>query len=196
MQKISLGLVDDQEAIRIGFATGVSRDRNTPVVFPMVAAPTVAELNRLCPNLDVVALDLSLGDGSTPASNVRELRSTGARVVLYTVGDDMSAIREAVGAGALGIIRKSSPFEDTMEAVRAVASDAMLASADIAAAIDTDTAFTSTFLTAGERTVLGLRAAGLTHRHMSSRTGIPIPAIVSGIAEIQAKYVRAHGGDL
>lgn len=196
MQRISLGLVDDQDAVRIGFAAGVARDRNTPVIFPMMTAPTVAELNRLCPNLDVVALDLSLDDGSTPAGNVRTLLSTGARVVLYSVGDDMKAIREALGAGALGIVRKSSPFEETMADVRAAAYDAMLDSADVAAAIDTDTAFTGTFLTAGERTVLGLRAAGLTHRHVSSRTGIPVPAIVSGIAEIRAKYVRAQGGDL
>lgn len=196
MQTISLGLVDDQDAIRIGFAAGVARDRNTPVIFPVMTAPTVTELNRLSPNLDVVALDLSLDDGSTPAGNVRSLRSTGARVVLYSVGDDVKAIREALGAGALGIIRKSSPFEETMAAVRAVASDAELDSADIAAAIDSDTAFTGTFLTAGERALLGLRAAGLTHRHMSSHTGIPIPVIVSGIADIRAKYVRAHGGDL
>ena len=183
MQQISLGLVDDQDAIRIGFAAGVARDSNTPVVFPMVTARTIAELNTLCPNLDVVALDLSLGDGSTPASNVRELRSTGARVVLYTVGDDMTAIREALGAGALGIIRKSSPFEGTMAVVRAAASDATLDSADVAAAIDTDTAFTGTFLTAEERTVIALWAAGLTPRHMSSDTGI------------RAQYVRTHGGD-
>ncbi|WP_454698276.1 hypothetical protein [Arthrobacter humicola] len=108
----------------------------------------------------------------------------------------MTAIREAVGAGALGIIRKSAPLEETMAAVRAAASDATLDSADVAAAIDTDTAFTGASLTVEERMVLALWAAGLTPGHMSSRTGIPIPEIVSTIADIRAQYVRAHGGDL
>ena len=113
---------------------------------------------------DVVLLDLSLDDGSTPAENLGELSATGARVLVYTSGDRPQLVREASRAGAIGMIRKSAPVAVMVDAVRAAARGEVVASAEWASALDLDTAFDLVLRTAqGDATLDELAAAFRAH---------------------------------
>ena len=78
MTKTTVAIVDDHEAIRLGFQlTAVEAG------FDLVAScSTVAELVEKCAGKmpQVVILDLSLADGSQPAENVRNLIAAGSQV--------------------------------------------------------------------------------------------------------------------
>lgn len=67
----------------------------------------------------VVLLDLNLGDRSS-VPLIAPMRAIGCVVVLLTASEDDRAIAPAVHAGAVGVIHKSEPFHELVEAVRAV----------------------------------------------------------------------------
>jgi DNA-binding NarL/FixJ family response regulator len=68
----------------------------------------------------IVLLDLHLGD-RTSVSVIRPLVSAGCTVVLLTASDDEGLIGQAVEAGAAGVIHKSEPFHELVEAIADVA---------------------------------------------------------------------------
>jgi DNA-binding NarL/FixJ family response regulator len=70
---------------------------------------------------DVVLLDLDLG-GAVGSSLplIGPLRAGGALVVVVTGATDRMRLAECVEAGAAGVLGKSTPFDDLVEAVREV----------------------------------------------------------------------------
>lgn len=61
---------------------------------------------------DLVLLDLELGQGvGSGVSLIEPLRERGARVVMLTGVTDEVRLAECVEAGAVGIVRKSEPFD-------------------------------------------------------------------------------------
>ena len=67
--------------------------------------------------VDVVVLDLSLGDGSTVTENVKGVQGTGSAVLVHSIADRVANVREALAAGAAGVIPKSSATKTVMAAV-------------------------------------------------------------------------------
>ena len=55
-----------------------------------------------------MVLDLSLGDGSTVTENVKRVQATGSAVLVHSIADRVASVREALAAGAAGVIPKSS----------------------------------------------------------------------------------------
>ena len=55
-------------------------------------------------------LDLTLGDGTTVTENVQAVLDTGSAVLIHSVADRAAAVREALAAGAAGVITKASPM--------------------------------------------------------------------------------------
>src|SRR5690606_39715413 len=72
---------------------------------------------------DVVVLDLSLGDGSTVTENVKAVQATGCAVLIHSIADRVALVREALAAGAAGVIPKSSATKTVMSAVATVRSE-------------------------------------------------------------------------
>jgi DNA-binding NarL/FixJ family response regulator len=70
---------------------------------------------------DVVVLDLSLSDGSTPTSNIHAVQAVGAHVLIHSIADRVALVREALAAGASGVIPKSSPTDTVIAAIATVA---------------------------------------------------------------------------
>lgn len=66
----------------------------------------------------VVLLDLRLRDGSDVASNVRRLRATGARVLVFTGEQRPALVRRALDEGASGLVLKQDPQGRLVEAIR------------------------------------------------------------------------------
>ena len=159
-----LGVVDDHEAIRIGIVAAVHVDART--------APEPIRVTRAVETVDsliaggpavcqVVALDLSLADGSHPGFNVHRLREQGCQVVVYSLADDPDALRDALSAGAAGYVRKGEPLSKLLDMVRDVHAGRAVICREFAAVVDDDPDFARSALTEKERQAVGLYASGL-----------------------------------
>lgn len=71
-------------------------------------------------NEPIVLLDLHLADRAS-LDVIRPLLEAGCTVVLLTASDDEGLIGQAVEAGAAGVIHKSEPFHELVEAIADVA---------------------------------------------------------------------------
>ncbi|WP_162824293.1 response regulator [Peterkaempfera bronchialis] len=110
----------------------------------------------------VVLLDLRLRDGSDIGSNVRRLRATGARVLVFTGEQRPALVRRALDAGALGLVLKEDPQDRLVEAIRTADTGEMYVSSRLAHSIVTDPRG-SVRLSAQQSRVLELIARGLPH---------------------------------
>lgn len=180
-----VGIVDDHPAVILGVATLIGAQ---PGLVVAATGATVAELLSRRSTFDVVLLDLSLGDQSTPTENLRALVPTGARVLVYTTGDRPQLVREASRAGAIGMIRKSAPAAVMVDAVRAAVRGEVVASAEWAAALDLDTAFVRTVLSDREAEVLALYASGETAERVGEQLYISRETVLDHVRRIRAKY--------
>ena len=133
---VRVGAVDDHPVMLAGIRAELA-DSDPDLVLSRTAA-TVDELLADGDAYDVVLLDLRLGDGSRPLDNVSRLRAADADVVVYTDGLDNAAGREALSAGALGIVLKDEPSAALVEALLRVLDRGSLSArvpADVAAVL-------------------------------------------------------------
>ncbi|KAA9085068.1 response regulator transcription factor [Microbacterium radiodurans] len=187
-----VALIDDHESVRLGLAAACARTETVRVVF---SGSTVAEYRRWLAAeseepVDVVVLDLMLGDGATISENVGDLVDTGSEVIIHSVADRPGAVREALAAGALGVISKSSRADDVVAAIGTVARGEMLDNVEWASAVDGDRAFADAQLSAREREVLRLYAAGLPLKSVAERLGIAYSTAKENITRVRVKYVE------
>lgn len=184
MQK-QIGIVDDHPAVVIGVTSVINAH---PKLIVSGAGASVAEVMRQSTHYDLVLLDLTLTDGSTPTVNVRTLTAKGIPVLVYTSGDQPQLIREAVRAGAMGMVRKSELPQRIIAAIIDVLRGQVVATPDWAAAIDADDAFVSASLTDRESEVLGLYASGETAERVARQLFISRETVLDHIRRIRAKY--------
>ncbi|MBN9156404.1 MULTISPECIES: response regulator transcription factor [unclassified Microbacterium] len=187
----SVALIDDHESVRLGLAAALER-ADFDVVFSGagVAEYLEARGRTLTVPADVVLLDLTLGDGTTVTENVTRLVIDGSSVVIHSVADRPVAVREALAAGAAGVISKSSPLDDVIAAVRTVARGDALNNVEWANAVDGDTAFADAQLSTREREVLRLYATGLPLKVVAERLGVAYSTAKENITRIRVKYVE------
>ncbi len=188
-----VAFIDDHESVRLGVEAACARaDPGTQIMF---SGATVTEYlgwrdRAGAAPADVVVLDLTLGDGTTVTENVGRLIGDGSSVIIYSVADRPAAVREALAAGAAGVISKSSPIEDVVSAIATVARGEMLSNAEWASAVEGDREFATAQLSAREREVLKLYAAGLPLKIVADRLGIAFSTAKENIARIRMKYTE------
>lgn len=180
-----IGIVDDHPTIVLGTTAILNAQRGLNVV---AAGQTVAELLAVRTSIDIVLLDLALGDGSEPADNVYALRRADIQVVAFTSGERPQLIREASRAGAIGMIRKSERPDRIIAALRGVVSGEVVATADWAAALDADPELASAALSGRESEVLALYAAGETADRVAAKLFISRDTVNDHIRRIRSKY--------
>nr|WP_246179933.1 LuxR C-terminal-related transcriptional regulator [Kocuria coralli] len=139
---------------------------------------------------EVVLLDLSLTDRSRPSENVEKLRQAGMKVLIFSVGENATLIREALRAGALGLVRKSEPLEHAIEEARNIAEGKPVITKELAAAIDGDVEFARANLSPREQETLRLYASGFAQVQVARRMGIKQSAVKTNIDRIREKYAR------
>lgn len=187
---IRVALVDDHESVRLGLEAACAR-----VGFEWVFSGSNVSgylswrANGQQPPADVVLLDLTLGDGSTVTENVRRIVDDGSSVIIHSVADRPAAVREALQAGAAGVVSKSSPTEEVMGAVRTVAAGELLNNVEWASAIDGDRAFADAQLSGRESEVLRLYATGLPLKVVAHRLGMAFSTAKENIYRVRTKYV-------
>jgi DNA-binding NarL/FixJ family response regulator len=184
---VRVGIVDDHESVVLGLSVALGEHPGCEVVG---SADTVEGLLALGRRIDVVVLDLRLGDGSDPGENVRALRAAGIRVLVFTAGDDPHAIRLAAGAGAVGVLQKAAPVETLAAAVLVATKDETVPTTTWAAAIDGDPNLDSAGLSPREAQVLALYAAGEKTVRVAHTLGISEHTVIEHLRSIRGKYAR------
>jgi DNA-binding NarL/FixJ family response regulator len=186
-----VAFVDDHESVRLGVEAACARTGSTHVIFSGATVDAYLAWRRKesADRADVVVLDLTLGDGTTVTENVTRLVDDGSAVIIYSVADRPAAVREALQAGAAGVISKASPVDDVVSAIATVASGDVLNTVEWASAIEGDRAFADAQLSAREREVLKLYAAGLPLKIVADRLGIAFSTAKENITRIRIKYV-------
>jgi DNA-binding NarL/FixJ family response regulator len=185
---VRVGIVDDHESVRLGLQAACE-NAGYEVLFAAATAQALVEglADRTC---DVIVLDLSLGDGSLVTDNVHLVQTTGSAVLVHSIADRVASVREALAAGAAGVIPKSSPTTTVMAAVASVARGDVLNNLEWATAIDADRDFAKAQLGRRERDVLHLYASGLPLKMVAMQLGIAHSTAREYLDRIRVKYVE------
>ncbi|NQX36746.1 response regulator transcription factor [Herbiconiux sp. VKM Ac-2851] len=185
---VRVAIVDDHESVRLGIRAACQE-----AGFEVVAASaSVSELwvalaGRGC---DVVVLDLSLGDGFSVTENVQHALSMGASVLVHSIADRVGLVREALAAGAAGVIPKSAATKTVIASIAAVARGDVLNNLEWASAIDADPEFGKAQLAQRERDVLHLYASGLPLSQVALKLNIKVSTAKEYLDRVRAKYVE------
>ncbi|WP_110588478.1 response regulator transcription factor [Microbacterium suaedae] len=186
----TVALIDDHESVRLGLHSALDA-HGFVVMFSgaTVMAYVRARRSRGQRPADVVLLDLTLGDGTTVTENVSRL-AWESNVIIHSVADRPAIVREALAAGAVGVVSKASPLGDVVASVRTVASGETLDNVEWASAVESDVEFASAQLSGRERDVLRLYAAGLPMKAVADRLGIAFSTARENLRRVRAKYVE------
>jgi len=185
---VRISIVDDHESVRLGLQAAFS---NAGFDVLSIAASVPEFVDSLDGReVDVVVLDLSLGDGSSITENVKAVQSMGAAVLVHSIADRVASVREALAAGAAGVIPKSSATSTVIAAAETVARGEVLNNLEWASAIDADRDFAKAQLGRREREILHLYASGLPLKLAAQQLGIGYSTAREYLDRIRAKYVE------
>jgi DNA-binding NarL/FixJ family response regulator len=161
-----------------------------------VMAATVAEFLALDEAAerpsDVVLLDLTLKDGSTPMQNVGQLKSHGFAVVIYTGEERPERLQGTLGIGADALIRKEEA-EQLEEALRAVMSGDQTWVSPLMANVELVTS--GPHLPPSELRALRLYATGITAQQIASSMGCSVETVKTYLKRVKDRY-RVYGDDV
>src|SRR5690348_1369560 len=138
---------------------------------------------------DVVLLDLTLKDGSSPADNVAELKNAGYLVVIYTGEERPERLQGTLGIGADALVRKDEA-DRLEEALTAVINgdhgwvSPLMTSVVLAAP--------GPHLSPSQVEVLRLYATGLTAQQIASLLGCSVETVKTHLKAVKIRY-EAHG---
>lgn len=187
-EQVRVAVVDDHESVRVGLKAACLEAGFDFVLAAATVDEFVTELaGREC---DVVLLDLSLGDGSSVTQNVKLVQATGSAVLVHSIADRVALVREALAAGAAGVIPKSSQMRTVMAAAATVARGDVLNNLEWASAIDADREFAKAQLGRREREILHLYASGLPLKVVAGQLGIGYSTAREYLDRIRMKYVE------
>ncbi|MFD7643702.1 response regulator [Kitasatospora sp. NPDC059795] len=213
-------LADDEPMIRAGLRAVLATDPGIEIVAEAGDGREAVELVRQH-RPDVAVLDIRMPgtDGIAAAAEIRRNGLATGVLMLTTFGEDDYILR-ALGGGANGFLIKSGEPEELLAGVHAVAGGAAYLSPKVAARVVAHLAATGAggpadrraaareqvaALTAREREVLTLVAAGLSNGLIARRLGVvegTVKAHVSsilarlGVANRAAAAVLAHEAGL
>lgn len=118
--RVRLALLDDHELIVDSLSTWFTD--HAPDFEVVVRATAWMDLirNPEFP-VDLVLMDLQLGDNISIESRIRACRAAGAKVLVVSAVDDEASRERCFAAGAAGFVSKTLPAEDLVDLARRVA---------------------------------------------------------------------------
>lgn len=185
-QQISVAIVDDHEAIRLGFRGACAEARFELYATASSVTELVEKLHGSVPQ--VIVLDLSLADGSLVEDNVSRLRELGSQVLIFSLADKRNLVRAAMKAGAAAIVLKAQSMAELTETIRLVADGVYVNNTQTTAAIDSDLDFKEARLSPREREVLMLYASGMALKQVAFTLNIKLNTAKEHIDRVRAKY--------
>jgi DNA-binding NarL/FixJ family response regulator len=190
---IRAGFVDDHPMLLTGLVHGLSHAM--PELIPVLSVSAMADLFlpegdlQLVEELDLVLLDLNLGDATEAESNVSILSALEVPVLIYTQDSRPSLLRRCLRAGAWGVVSKDQPLETLVEAIRTITSGEPYLNLEWATALASDPSWNQPSLSAREADVLRLYAAGLPAKSVARQLGISYETVTEYLQRIRKKYV-------
>jgi DNA-binding NarL/FixJ family response regulator len=194
-------IVDDHAVVRAGLRLVLEREEDLEVVGEAGSADEGVRIARL-EKPDVVLLDVVMPgrSGIEAAAEVIEA-SGGAKLLVLSMQDDPSYVREAFGSGASGYLLKEAADVDVVQAIREVAAGnryvhpalgARLAQAEVDAAKRS----ADDPLSEREREVLRLLALGHTNQEIAKELFISVRTAETHRAHIMRKLGLGTRADL
>ena len=198
---IRVMLVDDHTSFRQPLAIMLEREPDLKVV---AQAGSLAETRKLLEEeaelgvVDVAMVDLELPDGSGVdfIAELYEIRPKALALVLSAYSDRVLLAR-AIEAGASGVMHKSSPLEDIVEAVRRLfRGEQLLSQQEVIEAVrlvsrqrreEREAEHTIGRLTPREREVLQALAEGFSDKEIAERLYVGIGTVRTHITSILRK---------
>jgi len=185
---VRVAAVDDHVPVRRGLAAMLAESDEVQVV---LTAGTVAELLAAeHGRVDVVLLDLHLADSSHPGDNVRRLVRAGVDVLVYSSLTDAGLLREALVAGALGVVHKGQDTPALLAAIRDVAAGQPLLTTEWAATLDAARGDSRPHLSEREAEALALYASGLPMKSAARRMDISLGSFREYLLRVRRKYAE------
>ena len=141
--------------------------------------------------VDVVLLDLELGDDRADPQLVLRLRELGAQVLVVSAVADPVLLRSLFPFGIGGVVRKTEPLPTLLAAIRCVARGEQWHSPQVAAALLDSPTVDFPALSEQEQRVLIMVASGLKLASVARRLGISVNTVKDYLKRIRAKHAAA-----
>ena len=117
---IAIVLADEHSLVRGAIRAVLSNEPDLRVVAEAGdAMQAVVEVERTRPDIALLDADIPNGDGIRATAEIAR-RAPACRVIIMSAAEDEDVLFEAVCAGAMGYVAKSSPLADLIAAARAV----------------------------------------------------------------------------
>ena len=187
-------LVDDHELVRQGIAAMLQRAEGIQVVAEARTGREALEVaRRELP--DVVLMDVRMPDmdGLEATRKVKEERPRTA-VIMLTMHDNPTYLRDAVRAGAAGYLLKDVSKDELIDAIRQVATGGAFIESQMLKGMLSEMKPSGTGpgpaaknLTKREREILALVAEGMSNREIAERLVLSPETVKSHVAAILEK---------
>lgn len=186
---VTVVIVDDHALVREGTRQILERAGITVVGEAETGEEALAVVGETRPA--VVLCDFRLPDlnGVEVARHVAVV-APGSRVLMLSAFDETDYVRAALAAGASGYLLKTTPGDELVGAVRAVAAGVTVLDPRLSASLarpPEPAAGGLGSLTSRERDVVGLVAEGLANKEIAARLGISSRTVEGHLAHIFEK---------
>lgn len=180
-------IADDHPIVRSGLRAVFEGDPEIEIVDEVGRAEDAVRHARRA--IDVVTMDLRFGDGMSGAEATRQLRALKEppAVLVLTNYDNDVDILQAIEAGASGYLLKDAPPAALISAVKDAAAGRTVLAPVVADRLQQRRNRPDVTLTAREREVLDLAAAGLGNRQIGEELFLSQPTVKSHLAHIYGK---------
>jgi DNA-binding NarL/FixJ family response regulator len=198
-EEIRIVVVDDHDTFRDPLAFMLEREPDLTVVArprSLSEARGVLEGAELA--VDVALVDLNLPDGSG-ADLIKDLGASRprAKALVLSAMSEQRYLAGAIEAGAAGVLHKSTPMRDLVEAVRRLAAgEQLLSQEEVIEALrfigreresNREARLASARLTSREREVLQALAGGSSDKEIARRLHVGVGTVHTHVANILSK---------
>jgi DNA-binding NarL/FixJ family response regulator len=198
-REIRIMVVDDHDTFRDPLAFMLEREPDLTVVArPRSLSEAREDLQSAEQAVDVAIVDLNLPDGSG-TDLIRELRSSlpRATALVLSATTDQKHLASAIEAGAAGVMHKSAPMSELVEAVRRLAAgEQLLSQQEVIGALrllvrvresNREAQLVIDRLTPREREVLQALAEGWSDKEIATRLHVGVGTVHSHVTNILSK---------
>ena len=192
-------VVDDHDTFRDPLAFMLEREPDLTVVArPRSLSEAREDLQSTEHGVDVAIVDLNLPDGSG-TDLIKDLRGSHprAKALVLSAISEQRYLAEAIEAGAAGIMHKSAPMSDLVEAVRRLAvGEQLLTQQEVIEALrfigrvresNREAQLAIYKLTPREREVLQALAEGWSDKEIATRLHVGVGTVHSHVTNILSK---------